>query len=166
MDRLNTIFAGDLLPKWDFWCTWTPSAAEICPSSLAKYFTDHNYAVERCELRHYVKCEQNLNIPKIMKFSSDNGKSKKSSLEDGRMKTALVKDLMEFIGMVTLSCNFVDEEGYLSSYDMLSDSEIVGRAHVGIWKRMFSTKQIVDLVTQLRLVMILLIFYEKMFKFI
>ncbi|KAK7024285.1 hypothetical protein SK128_025585 [Halocaridina rubra] len=82
--------------KFNFWISWVPNDAEVCPSSIAKYFDDEGYhvAVRRTSLSSSIIL--NAYVPVIEKETSD-------------MDLYKAEDILEYIGCSSLGIKLTEE---------------------------------------------------------
>ncbi|XP_055608071.1 ribonuclease P protein subunit p40-like isoform X2 [Uranotaenia lowii] len=131
VDRLG----ADDLGRFDFRITWTPpesneGSSSICPSSVAKYFaSEAEVQVELMPTAVKVHQECSLQVPEFS-LRQDEGKEYCSGDE-----------LIEYMGMLALSCD-TDQEEYLNSYDFCGERIETGTAKVIHWKGFFTTVQV------------------------
>lgn len=128
--RIKNSLSGDVLPKFNISFTWTPPDATICPSSLAKYFSDSGHKIELIETKFKWHQEYSLKIPIVETDSEPH-------------------EIVEYIGMLSLSCN-LDADKYLNSYQQFDETVEIGSARILQWKGMFTGKQIRNLLSELR----------------
>lgn len=88
-----------LLSNISFHFTWIASSPEVCPSSIAKYFSDKSYNIKLCQNELNSHQEYFSKLPEI----PDN------------LQEDTLEEIVEFIGMVTLGCDLEPKEE-LSSY--------------------------------------------------
>lgn len=108
----------------------------MCPSSIAKYFadlasTDQNLKVELMPTMIKTHQEYGLNVP-VFNIGEDD--------DDGK-EYCSAGELIEYMGMLALSCN-TEEEEYLNSYDFCGERVEIGNAKVMHWNGFFTPEQV------------------------
>ncbi|KXJ69691.1 hypothetical protein RP20_CCG026130 [Aedes albopictus] len=138
--RVRECLGRDCLGRFDLQVAWTPPAvpfngAPICPSSIAQYFADlaqfdKDLKVELMPTMIKTHQECGLNVPV---FKVDEGDDCKEYCSAG--------ELIEYMGMLALSCN-TEEEEYLNSYDFCGERVEIGNAKVMHWNGFFTPDQV------------------------
>ncbi|KAL0273930.1 UNVERIFIED_CONTAM: hypothetical protein PYX00_006490 [Menopon gallinae] len=82
---------------FDVICAWEPPTDKLCPSSIAKYFTDHGYQVRTCSMKFTHRQEYCVNMP---------------AFED----CTDAEVLTEWLGAFNLGCNIPEEPEYATTY--------------------------------------------------
>lgn len=137
--RVRECLAREPLGRFDLRITWTPpddnnDTESICPSSVAKYFADMNVdenspPVELMPTQIKTHQEYSLKVPT---FSLD---------EHSETEYCTGSELIEYMGMLALSCD-TEEEEYLNSYDFSGSRQEIGNAKVMHWRGFFTVSQI------------------------
>jgi hypothetical protein len=109
--------------------TWTPFSDEICPSSIAKHFSDCGHNVKLWKNKNMEKPEYGLKFPSITDEFSFPG-------------------ISEYVGMILLGCN-VDETDF-SSYRIPTDHVDVGKGKVLHCKGFIAPETILKLLKESR----------------
>lgn len=133
---------------------WTPPDPSICKSSIAKYFADRQYEVELVETQHKLHQEYSLNMPLI-------GENKFQQNVDELF--ASPHELVEYVGMLSLSCNLERDE-YLNSCKYDGNSMNIGSAKVIQWNGMFDCLSIIQLLDELKYVYWFSFFQPKIYN--
>lgn len=89
---------------------WSPHADDVCPSSIAKYFSDNDHNIKLCKNKLLDRPEYGLKFPTITDDEY------------------CFPEISEYIGMVLLGCNV--EETDFSSYKIPNESVEIGRGKV------------------------------------
>jgi hypothetical protein len=114
LDKLRSELRSDLLDKVTIHFKWN-SSEEVCPSSIAKYFTDMKYSVEAHRSKTKIESLYGLKLPSIpceLDTTEDDGEE--------------LRNFSELIGMILLRCDIEDNK--CSSYEISNDKIIdVGR---------------------------------------
>lgn len=128
---------------------WDPpkendNSKPICPSSVAKYFSDLGYEVSLNQTECKTSLEYGLKMPKLAAETDDlieiNGENN---------FYANPHELVEYAGMLALSCNFESTE-YLNTWSFAGHSVDVGSALVVRLKGLFSCNLVKTLFKKLR----------------
>ncbi|XP_055615468.1 ribonuclease P protein subunit p40-like isoform X2 [Toxorhynchites rutilus septentrionalis] len=138
--RVRECLIRETLGRFDLAITWTPPSAndgtsKICPSSVAKYFADlklgeqNSPLVELVPTKVKTHTEYSLKVPT---FSLD---------EQSDTEYCTGSELVEYMGMLALSCDTEGEE-YLNSYDFSGSRVEIGNAKVMHWKGFFTAGQV------------------------
>lgn len=122
----------------------------ICPSSIAKYFSDLGYEVVLKQTECKTSLEYGLKMPRLGPESNDlvdlNGQSN---------FYATPHELAEYAGMLALSCNFEPTE-YLNTWSFTGHTVEIGSAFVIRLKGLFPCNLVKMLFKKLRYVRIVL----------
>lgn len=147
--RLQLALSNESLSKFTMRILWDPpkekdESKQICPSSVAKYFSDLGYEVNLNQTDCKTSIEYSLKMPKLGPESDDlvemNGQSK---------FYATPHELVEYAGMVALSCNLEPTE-YLNTWSFSGHTVDVGSALTIRLKGFFSCDLIKTLFKKLR----------------
>ncbi|XP_058839401.1 ribonuclease P protein subunit p40-like [Topomyia yanbarensis] len=144
-ERIRKCLSRETLGRFDLQITWTPpeacnstdSSATICPSSVASYFAEalagelEPTAVKVELMPTVVKVHQEYGL-KVPEFSL---------IEQPGKEYCSAGELIEYMGMLALSCD-TEEEEYLNSYDFSGDRVEIGNAKVMHWKGFFTTAHV------------------------
>lgn len=135
-ERVRLALNNEILPKFSIRFVWTPPSSpssSICPSSIAKYFVDCGYDVDLVQTSCKVHTQYGLQMPllgpQLMQPTQIDGHEKFYATEH---------ELVEYIGMLALACDFETIE-YLSSWKFTGHSMEVGSAIVIRLKGMFTS---------------------------
>ncbi|XP_031627936.1 ribonuclease P protein subunit p40 isoform X2 [Contarinia nasturtii] len=147
--RLQTALSNESLGTFKMRFTWEPPREKdekraICPSSIAKYFTDLGYDVQLNQTECKTSVEYGLKVP-ILGSETDelvdlNGQSKFYASPD---------ELVEYAGMLALSCNLESSE-YLNTWSFTGHTVAVGNAFVVRLKGLFTCNLVKMLFKKLR----------------
>lgn len=121
------IKAFEKLPKFNILVNWLPPEnTDICPSSIAKFFSFFNYSVETCKPELKIKTRFNMKVPNF-KINDD---------------SAII--LAEWIGICSLDSElFIDDaENYICTYDTPEPYIFMKKVHRIVWSGFFTLKQI------------------------
>lgn len=121
--------------------TWDPPKEKdehkrICPSSIAKYFSDLGYDVNLIQTNCKTNIEYGLKIPLLGPESDD-----LTEINGTSDFYATPHELVEYAGMVALGCNMEQTE-YLNTWSFSGHSMDVGNALVIRLKGLFSCELI------------------------
>lgn len=96
--KQNTTVQDSLrkLELFDLYITWEPPAEEVCPSSIAKYFSDRNINISVQSLEYKRMTPNVTEVPSI--------------------KDVDTEEMVEWIGMLALGGDFKQPEPYISTY--------------------------------------------------
>lgn len=126
---------------------WSPPKNNdfpICPSSVAKYVSDLGYEVDLGQTKNKLKTEYGLQVPLLGSQQQNpckiDGKSNYYATED---------ELVEYCGMLSLSCNLESQE-FLNSWHLDCHKMEVGYAITCRLEGMFTSETIVDLLKELK----------------
>lgn len=142
-DRVKNALSHELLSDISLRICWTPLDSSICKSSIAKYFADRQYDVQLVETQMKVHQEYSLNMPLL---------GENTPVDNGEKLFATPDELIEYVGMLSLSCNLERDE-YLNSFNCDGRSVNVGGAKVIRWNGMFDCHTIVQLLEELKYVL-------------
>lgn len=147
--RLQTALSNETLSKFTMRIMWDPPKEkdenkQICPSSVAKYFSDLSYNVDLNQTDCKTGLEYGLQMPKLGPESDDlvdiNGQSN---------FYASPHELVEYAGVLALSCNLEPTE-YLNTWSFKGHTVEVGSALTLQLKGLFSCNLIKTLFRKLR----------------
>lgn len=110
-----------------------PSDSQVCPSSVAKYFSEKGYTVKLMQTKRSQHQEYSLDLPLLGKDDL--------SAETPTEFYATPSDVLEHIGMLSLGCDR-QPNGYLNSYRCHGRSVEVGQATVVQWRGFFTCQSI------------------------
>lgn len=135
-ERTKTCLAK--LPKLSLLLSWHPAKSEVCPSSIAKYFHDLGYNVEKCKPQFTTRTEYGVKVPEL-------NFGEKGS-EDGAF------ELVEWIGMLSLKGDLESgtPDGYVTTYEAPEPNRQFGQVRYLEWKGFFSEKAVVGFFEELR----------------
>ncbi|KAJ8911501.1 hypothetical protein NQ315_014426 [Exocentrus adspersus] len=124
------------LNKFTVILIWEPSKQDVCPSSIAKYFSNMGYKVE-------------VNIPRFMSNTLYATKVPQVPFKLS-MKEDII-DFIEWLGMVSIDGDLESDDvgNYQSSYITPEPNEEVGQVKFLQWKGLFSVKKIKRLLNAL-----------------
>ncbi|XP_053694527.1 ribonuclease P protein subunit p40-like isoform X2 [Sabethes cyaneus] len=135
--RIRECLSRDTLGRFNLQITWTPpDSSDICPSSVAKYFTDLATQEDYSELTVEL-------MPTLVKSQTEYGlKVPVFDLSDqSNQELCSIGELIEYMGMIVLSCS-TEEEEYLNSYDFCGQRVEVGNAKIVHWKGFFTAAHV------------------------
>lgn len=117
----------------------------ICPSSVAKYFaelglSDREVKVEVMPTLVKAHQEYGLKVP-VLNLKGQDGNDDKEYCSGA--------ELVEYMGMLALSCNTTEEE-YLNTYDFCGERKEIGNAKVMHWSGFFTPEQVETLYSFMR----------------
>lgn len=147
--RLQNALSNDTLGTFTVRFTWEPPREKdekeaICPSSIAKYFSDLGYEVELKQTECKISLEYGLKMPRLGPESDDlieiNGQSN---------FYATPHELVEYAGMLALSCN-LETSDYLNTWSFSGHTVEVGSALVIRLKGLFTCNLVKMLFKRLR----------------
>lgn len=147
--RLQTALSNESLSKFSMRIMWDPpkekdESKQICPSSVAKYFSDLGYDVNLNQTDCKTGLEYGLQMPKLGPESDDlveiNGQSK---------FYASPHELVEYAGLLALSCHLEPTE-YLNTCSFKGHTVEVGSALTLRLKGLFSCNLVKMLFRKLR----------------
>ncbi|XP_064107670.1 ribonuclease P protein subunit p40-like [Macrobrachium nipponense] len=84
---------NEVVLKFNFWMTWVPNDSEVCPSSVAKFFSDLGYVVYRQEVQSRNSTLVDVNVPLLLQETSGDG-DEKVEIEP--------EHLLEWMGCISL----------------------------------------------------------------
>ncbi|XP_068234724.1 ribonuclease P protein subunit p40-like isoform X1 [Palaemon carinicauda] len=84
---------SEVLLKFNFWISWIPNDSDVCPSSVAKYFSDRGYVVYRQEVQIRNSTLNDLDVP-LIQIEINEGGDEKLEIEP--------EVLLEWIGCTSL----------------------------------------------------------------
>jgi Ribonuclease P 40kDa (Rpp40) subunit len=120
----------DLVPETSVNFLWTPQANDVCPSSVAKYFSDASHNIKLCKNKFLETPEYGLKFPTIT---------------DDEF---CFPEISEYIGMVLLGCNVGETD--FSSYRIPDDNVDIGRGKVIHSKGFIAQKTIQQVIDEAR----------------
>lgn len=146
-ERIQRAFSNELLPKFNIQFTWTPPSSNgnesICPSSVAKYFADLGYVVDLVQTDCRTSIEYGLNVPLL------GAQTDKPVEVDGNEKFyASEHELIEYVGMLALSCSF-ETKNFMNSWRCDGHTIEVGYATTLHVSGMFTIDTIKDVFSTL-----------------
>lgn len=115
---------------------WHPNNENVCPSSIAKYFSNISYNVHLCEPKTKSLTNYCVKVPllDLENFEQDD-----------------CEDFMEWLGMLSIQANMEnDNEEYISSYETPEPNKELGQVKVTEWRGFYSNKQIAIFFSKLR----------------
>lgn len=123
--RLQTALANAALSKFTMQIQWDPphekdASKKICPSSIAKYFADLGYEVNLKQTECKMNLEYGLKMPRLAAESDE-----LVEIDGQRKFYASPHELVEYAGMVALSCNREPVE-YLNTWSFEGHTVDVG----------------------------------------
>lgn len=128
--RVKAAFSHNDFPRFSMRIQWHAPDSSVCPSSIAKYFADKQYACEQIVTTVKSHQEYSLEMPEI----SDDHQQLRT---DPSEFYATAHECAEYLGILTLACNR-DRNEYVNSYQCVGRSVEVGHAKVVQWSGMFS----------------------------
>lgn len=147
--RLEKALSNAALSKFTIRVLWDPPRVKatekpVCPSSIAKYFSDLEYNVNLNQTECKTSIEYGLKMPILGRDCDDlvevNGQQK---------FYATPHELTEYAGMLALGCNLEQTE-YLNTWSFEGHTIDVGSALVVRFKGMFSCNLIKMIFRMLR----------------
>lgn len=147
--RLQNALSNETLSTFKMRFAWEPpkekdESKQICPSSIAKYFSDLGYEVDLSQTDCKNHFEYSLKVPRLGPNSEDlieiNGVSK---------FLATPHELVEYAGMLALSCNMQTSD-YLNTWSFSGHTIDVGNALVFRLKGLFTCNLIKALFRKFR----------------
>ncbi|KAL5277459.1 hypothetical protein ACFFRR_002600 [Megaselia abdita] len=96
LKRVKDGFSKEVLQNIDLKLFWEPPNNSVCPSSIAKYFTDLGYEVEQHEIDVKLSLNKHFRAPKMDKAS--------------------IHEIVEYVGLSLLECEIEDLDENLVSY--------------------------------------------------
>lgn len=112
---------------------WHPYNENVCPSSIAKYFSD-NHTIKLCKPRHDTFISYCSKVPSI-------------NFED--IDDDDCGDVVEWLGMISLGAN-LDSDDYLSTYECPEPSLDLGQARVITWKGFYTNVHLSNVLSKLQ----------------
>lgn len=113
------------LPRLNMQLVWQPPQNNICPSSIAGYWTTLNYAVTPAKCASLLREELTMKVPTF----------------DDLTESA---EMLEYLGMLTMDCAQTADE-YLSSYQYEGDTIRVKNVQVVKLKGFFTPDMVIKL---------------------
>lgn len=144
-ERVKKALGHELLPPFTMCITWEPPVSTVCPSSVAKYLSEKGYTVKLAPTEMKQHQEYSLRMPLLGQDVEAMQLTKADSIEF----FASAHELIEYIGMVSLSCT-LDQQEYLNSYVSHGKSVEIGSAKVVQWRGFFTTSIVEKLLTALK----------------
>lgn len=133
--RVQECLGRESLGRFTLQVAWTPPACDasgkICASSVAKHFADVDSAIKVELMPTAIKTHQECGL-QVPEFSLG---------EDVEKEFCTGAELVEFMGMVALSCE-TEEDEYLNSYDFCGERREIGNVKVLHWRGLFTTAQV------------------------
>ncbi|XP_033330504.2 ribonuclease P protein subunit p40 isoform X2 [Megalopta genalis] len=127
-EHVRTSLKERLKHKFDVIFSWNPPDENLCPSSIAAWFHEHQYNVLLCHLTFTQKTEYSLKIPTIS--------------EEGDNNT-----FFEWLGVFSISGELknVKPDDYVNTYICPSPSMDVGQVKYLQWTGFFTRQQVTSL---------------------
>lgn len=125
--------------------SWEPPVSTVCTSSVAKFFSEKSYTVKLVPTEMKQHQEYSLRMPLLGQDVEAMQMMKAESIDF----FASPHELVEYIGMVSLSCS-LDQQEYLNSYVSQGKSVAIGSAKVVHWTGFFTTAVVLSLLTELK----------------
>lgn len=147
--RLQTALSNESLGTFKIRFMWEPPREKdqknaICPSSIAKYFSELGYKLDLQQTECKMAVEYGLKVPRLGpesdKLIEINGQSN---------FYATPHELVEYAGILNLSCNMESSE-YLNSWSVTGHTIDVGNALVVRLKGLFTCNLVKLLFKKLR----------------
>ncbi|XP_022193780.2 uncharacterized protein LOC111051554 [Nilaparvata lugens] len=124
----------------EFIIAWETHDEKICPSTIAKYFSDKGYTVQQCEPHFKYRVDKGIPVPELGETPQ--------------------QELLEWLGAHSLgvfrkdnSFTSVETSEYLSSYAAPNDCTKSEKTVLFQWTGFFTRKKILDLFKRLRWVL-------------
>lgn len=144
-ERVKKALSHELLPSFTMGFTWEPPVSTVCPSSVAKYLTEKGYTVKLAPTEMKQHQEYSLRMPLLGQDVEAMQLIKAETIEF----FASPHELVEYIGMVSLSCT-LDQQEYVNSYVSQGKSMEIGSAKVVQWRGFFTTSIVERLLAVLK----------------
>ncbi|KAK9882486.1 hypothetical protein WA026_021828 [Henosepilachna vigintioctopunctata] len=125
------------LKNFDVILSWEPPEKEICPSSIAKYFSDLGYPVELCKIRHHRKTAHSLMVPVIPNLDEFDDEAS--------------ANFIEWLGMLCIGGSLNERLDFISTYSIPEPSTYTGEVKILQWRGFFSSKDVARLIKQLEI---------------
>lgn len=147
--KLQTALRNESLGSFTMRLVWDPPKEKdaknaICPSSIAKYFSDLGYELKLQQTECKIGIEYGLKVPRLGPETDElievNGQSN---------FYATPHELVEYAGMLSISCN-LDSSEYLSTWSFSGHTVEVGNALVIRLKGLFTCNLVKMLFKKLR----------------
>lgn len=124
------------LGKSDVILTWEPPKDDICPSSIAKYFTDIGYSVKLCTPQFASNTIYSVKVP-----TPD-----VHSIEESE-----IHDFVEWLGMASLNADLEtnDSNNFVNSYLTPEPNIDIGQVKQLQWRGLYTVTQIQKLLLKL-----------------
>ncbi|XP_031825879.1 ribonuclease P protein subunit p40 [Nomia melanderi] len=124
-ERVRTSLKERFKHKFDVIISWNPPDENLCPSSVAAWFYEHQYNVLLCRQTFMQKTEYSLRIP-IISEDSDNDK------------------FFEWLGVLSISGELKNtkSDDYVNTYVCPSPSVDVGQVKYLQWTGFFTRQQV------------------------
>ncbi|XP_076685477.1 ribonuclease P protein subunit p40 isoform X4 [Andrena cerasifolii] len=118
---------------FDVIVAWNPPDENLCPSSVAAWFYDHQYNVSLCHQTFSQKLEYSLQVPRISKDLD-------------------IDKFFEWLGVFCISGALKNNKGddYVNTYTCPSPFTDIGQVQYLQWTGFFTRKQIADLYNAMR----------------
>lgn len=126
----------EILGKFTVIILWQPAEQDVCPSSVAKYFSDIGYKVKVSFPSFTSNTIYSVDVPRVP-FTSD-------TVED-------VSEFVEWLGMVSLDGNLEtnDPGNYQTSFVTPEPCEKFGQVKFLQWRGFFTITKVKELINDL-----------------
>lgn len=121
------------LGRFTFIAIWEPPSAQVCPSSLAKYFNELGFEVILCVNTQQYQVQKDVKVP-VVRYEDEEE----------------VIDVVEWLGMVTMKCPESYCNTFLSSYTTPSPFVTVPSIGTHQFRGFFTPKRIVKFINALK----------------
>lgn len=118
-ERVQIALSNEILSNFTLRFIWEPETGDICPSSVAKYFSDGGYEVNLMTTKSTIGQEYRLSMP-LLGIDDD-----KLSIDELPEFYATPHELVEYCGMLALSCNF-EKLPFLNSWQFGGRTKEIG----------------------------------------
>lgn len=111
---------------------WEADDANICPSSVAKYFHDLNYGVKLCKPALEIRTEYSVAVPEYNEDNAD--------------------EFIEWLGTFSVQADMQfnsTDDSYLTNYTIPEPFKEYGQVKMLQWKGFFNSQQIERLFLQI-----------------
>ncbi|EFN83753.1 Ribonuclease P protein subunit p40 [Harpegnathos saltator] len=126
-ERVRITLEKRFKQNFDVIIAWDPPETNLCPSSVAAWFSTHGYNVCLCHQMFSQRTEYSLMIP---------------TLQDG----CDIDKFFEWLGIFSIAGDLSDEtDDYTNTYKYLSPSIYVGQVQYLQWTGFFTQKQVQEI---------------------
>ncbi|XP_014467541.1 PREDICTED: ribonuclease P protein subunit p40-like [Dinoponera quadriceps] len=131
--RVRVALEERLKQNFDVIVAWDPPGTNLCPSSVAAWFSAHGYDVRLCRQTFSRRAEYSLTVPTILEEGCD------------------IDKFFEWLGVFSIAGDLSGEtDDYINTYKCPSPSVNIGQVQYLQWTGFFTQKQVQEMYDTLK----------------